>query len=128
MLKPVFQIYGVQLEIAQPGQTQPTPLEKIDPADNIRRCQRFYEVINIAPDFTSTITTTYLMRPYRFAVTKRAAPTITYSNMQYYQNGTWVAFTPTNFGTTGDMTSLGSNSLTSANGIATGAIMASADL
>jgi hypothetical protein len=35
-------LWGMQLEIAQAGQTQPTPLEKLDPADDLRHCQRFY--------------------------------------------------------------------------------------
>jgi hypothetical protein len=37
-------LWGVQLEIAQPGQTQPTPLEKLEYADDLRHCQRFYQV------------------------------------------------------------------------------------
>jgi hypothetical protein len=36
------QIWGVQLEIAQPGQTAPTPLEKLDPVTQLQQCQRFY--------------------------------------------------------------------------------------
>jgi hypothetical protein len=36
-------IWGVQLEIAQPGQTQPTPLEKPDPRYDLANCQRFYQ-------------------------------------------------------------------------------------
>lgn len=36
-------LWGVQLEIAQPGQTQPTPLEKPDPELQLRQCQRFYQ-------------------------------------------------------------------------------------
>jgi hypothetical protein len=36
-------IWGVQLEIAQPGQTQPTPLEKPDTQQELAKCQRFYQ-------------------------------------------------------------------------------------
>jgi hypothetical protein len=38
-----IQIWGVQLEIAQPGQTQPTPLEKPDAQQELAACQRFYQ-------------------------------------------------------------------------------------
>lgn len=37
-----LQLWGIQLEIAAPGQTQPTPLERIEYADDLRHCQRFY--------------------------------------------------------------------------------------
>jgi hypothetical protein len=37
-------IWGIQLEIAAPGQTQPTPLERIEYADDLRHCQRFYQI------------------------------------------------------------------------------------
>jgi hypothetical protein len=35
-------LWGVQLEIAQPGQTVPTKLEKRDPVLELQQCQRFY--------------------------------------------------------------------------------------
>jgi hypothetical protein len=38
-----FLFWGIQLEIVQPGQTQPSPLEKVDPGEDLRRCQRFYQ-------------------------------------------------------------------------------------
>jgi hypothetical protein len=38
-----FYLWGVQLEIAQPGQTQPTALEKLDIGEQLRQCQRFYQ-------------------------------------------------------------------------------------
>jgi hypothetical protein len=37
-------LWGVQLEIAQPGQTVPTKLEKRDPVLELQQCQRFYQV------------------------------------------------------------------------------------
>lgn len=40
-------IWGVQLEIAQPGQTQPTPLEKRDPVLELQQCQRFFFTGNV---------------------------------------------------------------------------------
>lgn len=39
-----FYLWGVQLEIAAPGQTQPSPLEKKDPRMELSDCQRFYQV------------------------------------------------------------------------------------
>jgi hypothetical protein len=41
-------LWGVQLEIAQPGQTQPTPLEKPDAQQELAKCQRFYFQESIA--------------------------------------------------------------------------------
>jgi hypothetical protein len=37
-------LWGVQLEIAQTGQTQPTLLEKPDPRYDLSNCQRFFQV------------------------------------------------------------------------------------
>jgi hypothetical protein len=36
-------LWGVQLEIAQPGQTAPTPLEKRDPVYELQQCMRFFQ-------------------------------------------------------------------------------------
>jgi len=36
-------LWGVQLEIAAPGQTQPSPLDKPDPQVDLANCQRFYQ-------------------------------------------------------------------------------------
>jgi len=35
-------IWGPQLEFAQPGQTAPTPLDKVSYDDDLRHCQRFF--------------------------------------------------------------------------------------
>jgi hypothetical protein len=35
-------IWGAQVEIAQPGQTQPSPVEKPDPRYDLDNCQRYY--------------------------------------------------------------------------------------
>jgi len=40
-------VWGVQVEVAQSGQTQPTPLEKLDPVLQLQQCQRFYWAGNI---------------------------------------------------------------------------------
>ena len=36
-------IWGMQTEIAAPGQTQPTPLEKPTPQQELSACQRYYQ-------------------------------------------------------------------------------------
>jgi hypothetical protein len=41
------QLWGLQLEVAQGGQTQPTPLEKPDPRYDIANCLRFYQVVQV---------------------------------------------------------------------------------
>jgi hypothetical protein len=38
-------IWGVQCEIAASGQTQPTPLEKKEYADDLKLCQRFFQIV-----------------------------------------------------------------------------------
>jgi hypothetical protein len=38
----IINIWGVQLEIAAPGQVAPTPLEKMDAQQTLAVCQRFY--------------------------------------------------------------------------------------
>lgn len=40
----IVQLWGVQLEIAAPGQVAPTPLEKMDAQQTLAVCQRFYVV------------------------------------------------------------------------------------
>jgi len=39
-----FYLWGVQLEIAAPGQTAPSPLEKIEYGDDLRHCMRFFSI------------------------------------------------------------------------------------
>jgi hypothetical protein len=36
-------VWGVQAEIALPGQAQPSPVEKLDPRNDLANCQRFYQ-------------------------------------------------------------------------------------
>jgi hypothetical protein len=87
-------IWGVQVEIAAPGQTQPSPLEKPDLATELVRCQRYFEKSYnqfIAPGavngggrcqalLSQGVTPTAvvgLSQTIRYAATKRAVPTIT---------------------------------------------------
>jgi hypothetical protein len=39
-----FTLWGVQLEVQTPGHTAPSPLEKIDPVQDLQRCQRFFQI------------------------------------------------------------------------------------
>jgi hypothetical protein len=39
-----IRIRGVQLEVVQPGQTQPSPLERLEIDEELLRCQRYYQI------------------------------------------------------------------------------------
>ena len=71
-----IQLWGVQLEITQPGQTQPTQLEKPDPELQLRQCQRFYVSLYARHDGYVTAGTSAFQQAY-LPVTMRAAPTVT---------------------------------------------------
>jgi hypothetical protein len=74
----VVNLWGVQLEIAAPGQTAPSPLEKLDPATNLQRCQRYYEVASACAmgGYVGGAATVY-PTTIRWQVPKRATPTVT---------------------------------------------------
>ena len=76
-----LQLWGVQLEIAAPGQTQPTPLEKPDPELQLRQCQRFYIGMSFVFGQYAGSSGTYINLP--FPQTMRAAPTVTLSGIVY---------------------------------------------
>lgn len=96
------QIWGVQLEVAQPGQTQPTPLEKLDPVLQLQQCQRFfyatqagiggYGVAGVVSPSGS-----YVQLP----VTMRAAPTAAILGPAYGNASALGINTNTTFYTTG---------------------------
>jgi hypothetical protein len=69
-------LWGVQLEIAQPGQTQPTPLEKLDPRMDLANCQRFY-CVGLASQQGYNLAGSSIGTMYTFPVEMRAAPTMT---------------------------------------------------
>jgi hypothetical protein len=77
-----FQLWGVQLEIAQPGQTQPTPLEKPDPVQQLQQCQRFYTT-----GFCYCIGTpgagAFIGCTVSFNTTMRAYPSIAFTGTTY---------------------------------------------
>jgi hypothetical protein len=76
----IINLWGVQLEIGSVA----TPLEKPDPADDLRKCQRFYQAI-LNTGFWGTVNANgqnyAVERP--FAVQMRAAPSITFANTSY---------------------------------------------
>jgi hypothetical protein len=69
-------LWGVQLEIAQPGQTQPTPLEKRDPVYELQQCQRFYQTGGFSQQ-GATQATAVVQATYSLATPMRAPPLIT---------------------------------------------------
>lgn len=69
-------IWGVQLEIAQPGQTQPTPLEKPDPVMQLQQCQRFYQTSWVSMA-TYQLAANAINIVQQFPVQMRANPTMT---------------------------------------------------
>jgi hypothetical protein len=86
-------LWGIQLEIAAPGQTQPTPLERIEYADDLRHCMRFFETsfsatpgawgYNNGEGMGGAHPAAQFRYYAPFKVTKRASPTIT----TYDRNG-----------------------------------------
>ena len=75
------QIWGVQLEVAQPGQTLPTPLEKIPYDDDMRHCMRFYSILThcLFPSYgTAGIN---VLVSLTFPVPMRATPTTNGANI-----------------------------------------------
>lgn len=67
-------LWGIQLEVAQPGQTQPSSLEKPDPRYDLDNCQRFYQIGNAQlAGYTLGGSSVTYRAP--FPVTMRAAPT-----------------------------------------------------
>jgi hypothetical protein len=72
-------LWGIQVEIAQSGQTQPTPLEKPDPQQDLAKCQRFYCAgmcgvaigYAVSGQFSGSLTS--------FPVAMRGIPSVVYS-------------------------------------------------
>jgi hypothetical protein len=98
----------VQLEIVAPGQTAPTPLEKMDAQQTLAVCQRFFETGVI---FNSTYMVAgqqpVVWMPY--AVPKRAAITPTFSGTAYSNGSAVTASAPSaaGFGHAWTATALG---------------------
>lgn len=76
-------IWGVQLEIQQPGQTGPSALDYGGtPADQLRQCQRFYQT-GIVALFANGTAGQWLASTVPFSVFMRAAPTVAYISPAY---------------------------------------------
>jgi hypothetical protein len=73
-----IQLWGVQLEIG----TQATPLEKIDPGDDLRRCQRFYQTGDVGM-WGYGVPTAPVGYVQNFPVVMRANPTAVLSAQNY---------------------------------------------
>src|SRR5215469_16051248 len=71
------EFWGVQCEIAQAGQTQPTPLEKLDPVLQLQQCQRFYQVGSLYQGGSAGAASVTLSASYTMPVPMRASPTCT---------------------------------------------------
>jgi hypothetical protein len=70
------QFWGIQLEVAQAGQTQPTPLEKLDPRYDLDNARRFYRSITISQRMYAGAAGAHLS--VTFAMSQmRATPTAT---------------------------------------------------
>lgn len=77
-----FVFWGVQLEIAAPGQTQPSPLEKLDPRMELSNCQRFYYAGPLwTTGYAGTGSTTGTGVP--FPVSMRTTPTVVVTSPAY---------------------------------------------
>ena len=79
-----FQIWGVQLEVAQAGQTLPTAIEKIAYVTDLDRCQRFFQyytallVSGVATAASQVIYGTFPLRSIMFTT-----PNVVYSGIGY---------------------------------------------
>jgi len=87
-------IWGVQLEVAQPGQTQPTALEKLDPQQDLANCQRFYQVVNVTQRFYGPVSSAVMDATVTYVVQMRATPTIVVTNAGTPVNVVSQAFFP----------------------------------
>jgi len=80
-----FNMWGVQLEIVQPGQTVPTKLEKRDPVLELQQCQRFYQTGAVSM-YSYNTAGAYVTQMLPLPVTLRSntpvvTPTLTPSNL-----------------------------------------------
>lgn len=69
-------LWGVQVEVAQTGQTLPTPLEKPDLRYDLANCQRFFETGDYFLQGYFSAASQSMIIDGQFAVPKRANPTM----------------------------------------------------
>ena len=87
-------------------------------SQSLAECQRYLEIGTQLGLYIGTINV-YTATAYgfiKFLSTKRAPPTMTYSNFQYYSSGIYTTFTPNTNSATNDSALYGSTSLTNWNG------------
>jgi hypothetical protein len=76
-------IWGIQLEVVQPGQTVPTKLEKRDPVLELQQCQRFYCAMGALQFLGYTVAGGGFGYTLTFPTPMRAAPTIVFGSPTY---------------------------------------------
>jgi hypothetical protein len=88
-------LWGLQCEIAAPGQTQPTPLEKLDPVLQLQQCQRFYYSYTgtLQFGFNSWAAGAFQAMPCSLPVTMRAAPSVVLGAGSAFNNFSSIATT-----------------------------------
>lgn len=75
-----------------------TPFISRSSADELRDCQRFFEVGNEPIFYLPGQNSNTIFITYKYSVIKRVAPTVTYTGWSYYNSGTPTAITPTSNG------------------------------
>jgi hypothetical protein len=97
-------MWGVQLEIGSVA----TPLEKLDPADDLRHCQRFYQTHGVAIQGYNSAGSVCVTKS-AFPVRMRAPPTITVSgNSGYNYSAPTVTADDQDYSSQATVTALGS--------------------
>ena len=97
-----FYFWGMQCEVAQSGQTAPTPLEKLDPVLQLQQCQRFYQVVTVYGGAYISAAGGYVYAGENFVVSPRAAPTlVTISNTSANLSGATIGLSASNLGAIG---------------------------
>jgi hypothetical protein len=93
-------LWGVQLEIAAPGQVSPSPLEKIDPLREIQQCQRFFQILvgslngwaEAGHNCAVSVSFVTMMRTTpNLVITNNASTNLTDFGTGPIQSGIWVA-------------------------------------
>jgi hypothetical protein len=75
-----IQLWGIQLEVGSVA----TPLEKIDPQQDLAKCQRFYQsYANVICAGTATSASMYLISDFSYTTMMRVAPTASMASLTY---------------------------------------------
>jgi len=120
-----WQITGVQLEVGE----QATPFEHRSYGDELRRCHRYFQRINVPQWYYSTLNASQVYHSIRLAVETRAGGTLSVnSSTRYWSGGTAVAFTPTLSGYGDRIRIQTSGGLSNCNGFADGIVDLDAEL